>query len=138
MWSHYANGHKGFCLEFDTEFFLLSARIPSVKLTKVIYSDSYPMMSPRDWYKSPRRSLEPIHTKSKDWTSEQEWRLVRKSGDKSLRYHPDALTAIYFGCWATKDNIDKIMNLPLTPRPRFYKMQRSTTEFKLEYVPYHR
>ena len=21
MWSHYADGHKGFCLEFDTNFF---------------------------------------------------------------------------------------------------------------------
>ena len=137
MWSHYANGHRGFCLEFDTELFLSSARIPDKNLMKVIYSDSYPMLSPTDWYESPRRLLEPLYTKSKDWISEQEWRLLKKNGNKGFRYNPNALTAIYFGCWATKENIAKITSLPMTPAPRFYKMQRSEKEFKLEYLPHH-
>ena len=131
MWSHYANGHRGFCLEFDTEYFPSSA-----KLIKVIYGSSYPTLSPEDLFKEPHKLGEPLYTKSKDWENEEEWRLIMKKGDSSFEYNPKALTGIYFGYWALKENIDKIITLPAKSAPRLYQMQRSKTEFKLEYIPY--
>jgi hypothetical protein len=41
MWSHYADGHKGFCLEFDTQ----KCKLLSEKLFPVTYSDEYPIMA---------------------------------------------------------------------------------------------
>jgi len=131
MWSYYANGHKGFCLEFDTKYFPSSA-----KLIQVIYSSSYPTLSPEDLYKAPHKLGEPLYTKSKDWENEEEWRLIMKQGDSSFEYNHKALTAIYFGCWALKEDIEKITTLPAKAAPRLYQMQRSKTEFKLEYKPY--
>ncbi|SRR5258706_13710030 len=132
MWSHYADGHRGFCLEFDTKYFPSSS-----KLIKVIYSSSYPTFSPEDFFKAPLKLGEPLYTKSKDWEHEEEWRLIMKKGNSSFEYNAKALTAIYFGCWALKENIDKITTLPAKSAPHLYQMKRSKTEFKLEYESYH-
>ena len=130
MWSHYADGHKGFCLELDTKYL-------SERLIEVIYSGSYPTLSPEDWYKAPHRLIEPLYTKSNDWAYENEWRFIKKKGNSVYTYNPKALTAIYFGCSASSENINKILTLPAKSAARLYQMRPSSTEFKLEYVPYH-
>jgi hypothetical protein len=44
MWSHYANSHKGFCLEFDTSFEPFKPKKVQTVL-KVSYSEKYPSLS---------------------------------------------------------------------------------------------
>jgi len=133
MWSHYADGHKGFCLEFDTNYFKFNDKL---NLNEVIYNNSFPTLSPLDIVQKPLRVIEPLITKSKDWEHEKEWRLITKEGNSAIEYNPKALTAIYFGCWITKENMEKIATLPAKSAARLFQMQRSETEFKLEYVPY--
>lgn len=61
MWSHYANNHKGFCVEFD--FYTSDLKD---KIHRVIYSD---ILDTDNYYHS--RIL-----KSTVWSYEKEWRMM--------------------------------------------------------------
>ena len=80
MWSHYAQHHTGFVIEFDEQhsyFKQTSAALynhdPQV-LQKVRYSDRRPHIRSLKDFKQ-RASWYLI--KSKDWRYEQEWRMIR-------------------------------------------------------------
>lgn len=134
MWSHYADGHKGFCLEFDTTYPPFNR---PEKLLEVQYDISYPTYPITEITNKSIKLLSPIMTKSTAWRYENEWRCIKKSGNSAIRYHPKALTAIYFGCSASPENMQKILTLPARSAPRIYQMQRSKIKFKLECLPYH-
>ncbi|MCD7969099.1 MAG: DUF2971 domain-containing protein [Alistipes sp.] len=121
MWGHYADAHKGFCLEYDlsNNTFVFDNNKPGVKYFKnlfpVIYSeerycatefalwDSSQMMGFNDnllkdalfWNKA-------LTHKSDKWQYENEWRIVinpvHSEYGKMERYHlPLKPTAIYYG-----------------------------------------
>jgi len=136
MWSHYANGHRGFCLEFDT-YCEPFQNIDNIQIQKVIYSDSYPLLSPAAVTETKYMPIEPLITKSTDWKDEKEWRLLMSpEGDPSFKYELKTLTAIYFGCSMPDEQIELICTILSKPTPNLYKMQQSNTEFKLISVPY--
>lgn len=135
MWSHYADGHKGFCLEFDTTLFLIQAQ---PKYKEVIYSNSYPKLSLLDIKRAPDRLYEPLRTKSKDWTYEEEWRLIMKEGNLSVKYDPKALTAVYFGCLMNDEKKAEIASISSISTTRLFNMKRSQNKYILEVEPYTR
>jgi len=91
MWSHYADHHKGFCVEFS--------RTPQNglgdidKTNPVIYSCAYPAIVPG--------TFDVLLTKSIEWRHEAEWRLINDMGDVELPLLGDTvlgdITAIIFG-----------------------------------------
>lgn len=82
MWSHYADQHRGFCIEYDTES-LPPENLFLRLLYPVIYSDklfdgtSYYLTAIQDRHKfNPLfPSLAALH-KSPEWSYEKEWRLI--------------------------------------------------------------
>jgi hypothetical protein len=92
MWAHYADKHRGLCLEFDgsdnCRFF--------GEAQPVEYEDYTPVPLDKD---KNRQMTRVILTKSKHWSYEQEYRIVRpgKAGSK-LDYPVELLTGIIFGC----------------------------------------
>jgi hypothetical protein len=73
MWAHYADGHRGFCLEFD------ATMEPFSKARRVIYQDTLPSLNPVDVLEDVKQAdpFEPmLLTKSACWSYEREWRLV--------------------------------------------------------------
>lgn len=83
MWSHYASAHKGMCLEFKRNN---NTALADDKKTKPMsYNNNYPsiqatsILSKKDTLSNKIRIL---HTKSKDWEYEQEWRHIVEQGDK--------------------------------------------------------
>jgi len=135
MWSHYADGHKGFCLEFDTNYRPFHDR---QKLHEVIYSKSYPTHSPLDIVQSPNLVIRPLITKSKNWKYENEWRFIKDQGNSAFEYDPKALTAIYFGCSMPDDQKSEIATLLAKFDTPLFNMKRSETQFSLEYEPYNK
>jgi hypothetical protein len=98
MWSHYADGHRGFCLEFDT------SQPPFSKALQVTYVDTPPLLNPVDvLVEDPSddknnallRAL--VLTKARCWSYEQEWRLMHAEPSKLYGYGSRPLTGIYFG-----------------------------------------
>ncbi|WP_280151731.1 DUF2971 domain-containing protein [Piscinibacter sp. XHJ-5] len=117
MWGHYANAHQGAVVEFDAsnEFFS-GSRTPlgfHQFLRKVDYSDARPEL-PLEHFRRHKmgflndhgsgwlellRAEHPIFsTKSRDWSYEREWRLVRQlvGPEDPLSSRPKA-TQMYVG-----------------------------------------
>ena len=135
MWSHYATSHQGFCLEFDTTkvpFTRTNKPDQDSALEKVLYSDSYPTISPTDIVFSQIPSLPQnlLTVKSSHWSYEREWRLFLMDGNRELNYEKTALTGVYLGCKITEENKESIKSILGNSIP-IYEMQRSTTEFKV-------
>ncbi|NNU45234.1 DUF2971 domain-containing protein [Ramlibacter montanisoli] len=97
MWSHYADHHRGFCLEFRTD-------VPDFgKLRQVTYSDQMPEIDPvrmliDDEYEE---FLSLFCTKAQDWQYEREWRGWHKEAGTAYTYPAEALTGVYFGARAS-------------------------------------
>lgn len=115
MWHHYANGHSGICIEYDTHGF---CNIFRRLLFPVIYGEtrfdaSRYLQNIRDMKQRPR--LFPFYAsifKSKDWAYEDEWRLVIPGG--CLEECPlvnAKINAVYLGRKISDDNKQRVLNV---------------------------
>ncbi|WP_172912759.1 DUF2971 domain-containing protein [Pantoea stewartii] len=123
MWSHYADSHRGFCIEFKGEF--INAR-------KVTYADTIPSLKTIDllkvnlfddpFEKLGNDILAALCTKLKEWEYESEYRVIASkelaefNGPpyfKKVPYDYQWLESVIFGCRMDK-NIKNyiIQNLP--------------------------
>ena len=133
MWSHYSDGHRGFCLEFDTSF------NPFNKALKVGYSDSFPRINPIkmliDGRDDTRSALAPLLTKYSCWDYEKEWRLYHREPRKLFVYEVDALKAVYFGASIEYSHFEIICLIlqGQNPNVAFYKGKRSASKYKIEF-----
>ena len=75
MWSHYSDEHKGLCLGFD-----LKSLIQKYDFFPVIYSNRMPKVKNAD-IDNKSALLKSILTKSKEWSYEQEWRIIEINKD---------------------------------------------------------
>lgn len=104
MWSHYADHHRGFCIEYDCR--------EGTKLRelahKVRYEDSLPRLTAADF--APPNSEKTLDvlwlTKSTSWSYEQEWRVMMAKGNKDYQA-PSSLVSVIFG--ARMPESDRVM-----------------------------
>lgn len=104
MWGHYADHHRGVCLEFNAMALDIASAI------QVEYHDQYPCFSLSD-----DTDLSSLHSKSSDWSYEQEYRLVAQeenaavgpgtlmTRDGMYQLSQGTLVAIIIGCCASAD-----------------------------------
>jgi hypothetical protein len=128
MWAHYAESHKGICLEFDGKLsFMTHAQ-------KVLYSED---RTPINVYDDANdvAMTKALLTKSTHWSYEQEWRLMRyQEGPGVVQFHPSNLTGIVIGALATSSTVEMVESwvqqrtLPLN----IYRASVSGTKFELE------
>lgn len=89
MWGHYAEGHSGICIEYNTQELLADDDIRPY-LHPVIYAtkrfDSTGDYSPRKTASRKFAALLPACHKSPDWSYEEEWRLVIPIGPQDRKY----------------------------------------------------
>jgi Protein of unknown function (DUF2971) len=145
MWSHYASGHTGFLLGFDSEneFFKHRQGEPDDigKLRIVTYN------SKRVSDKDPEPDF--FFTKNDEWTYEQEWRILRflKDADQTpaesihlFAIPPSAMREVIFGYFAPPDLIaDLVLAKQTNPdlsHVRFYRAKLSPNRFQMDIVPY--
>lgn len=76
MWSHYADHHRGICVEFGTDNEVVCAAL------KVLYCDEYPFLDLAD--DGALHNLLPLISKSSDWGYEDEYRLVAQERKVAL------------------------------------------------------
>lgn len=113
LWSHYADMHKGFCLEFDTQVPIMKGQ-PNTKLYKVKYpkSNSYRRLNIRDILNKFDVLEVLLTTKSHHWHYENEWRIFcDEGGSKAYPFNLNALTGIYFGYKMPKEYKDVIVSV---------------------------
>lgn len=129
MWSHYANGHRGLCLEFAAsvdEAFFRGAQ-------PVVYSDERSIFDPRQ---PETKQVEiVVLTKSKHWTYELEWRIVEhQKGEGPYKFPAETLTGVIFGCRTSDKDKTKVQRWihkgGLTPT--IYQAKQKRRDFGLE------
>jgi hypothetical protein len=73
MWAHYADNHKGFCIEYEYD----ANQDVSQKIHEVVYASQLPIFTARELLFAPEESATRIlTTKNLIWHYEKEWRFV--------------------------------------------------------------
>lgn len=124
MWSHYADYHRGFCVEYDpTEF-------PLHILHPILYTDTFFDATPyllehmRSDDVNPLLILIGAAHKHPDWAYEQEWRIVfPKGGDGGLAIPAPPPRAIYAGARILDSRLQQLHQLAADIGVPLYKMQ---------------
>jgi hypothetical protein len=104
MWSHYANHHRGFCVEYDCRAGTLLRQLAR----EVKYEDDTPSLTTADF--APPRNEHAVDvlwlTKAKCWAYEEEWRVMTNEGNK-VHLAPSKILSIIFG--ARVPEADRVM-----------------------------
>lgn len=112
MWSHYADSHKGFCIEYD--FSKKQDLLPF----PIYYSKERPLVpwkaaldnSPENISEATAELMLGVLTKDSDWSYENEWRiLIKASQEADVKMPP--ITCIYLGAGISECNRVKILKI---------------------------
>jgi hypothetical protein len=116
MWSHYADKHKGICLEFDAGENAIGSAF------QVVYKDSLPVLGAYSLSDSDAVA-QILLNKSSDWAYEHEYRVLARDSQADsvppkflaitdsdfLSLQHSALTAVIAGCSAELDAIKTLV-----------------------------
>ena len=133
MWSHYADSHRGICLEFDItkdyDFFV----VPII----IKYKGEYPTVDVSETRGNVGKEL--LTTKYEGWQYEQEVRIYKEAPGE-YEFKPKSLKAVYFGCKVEDSEIDElrkfIRGIGCFDHVEFYKGEMSKTEYKIKFNRY--
>lgn len=132
MWSHYADSHKGCCLEFSTKGTIFkSSRC-------VEYAKEYPGYRFLDLKEDGEAfSKLTVYTKSELWSYEKEWRVSTLNGPGLYKFHGEALTGIIFGYWMSPEHKDLLKTLVKKRNPivKLYQSVPWKRKFMMEIEP---
>lgn len=157
MWSHYADSHKGFCVEYDME---KVSQIYRDFLFPVIYQDQcydfteMAIMLDNSYYRA-MKAIEilnidtnyclkdvtnniyvPLLVKAKEWSYEKEWRIVVTDIKFGLNEHfidfSNVISGVYIGANSDSvNNIDKIIKWAKHKNINIYKMETEMDRYAL-------
>lgn len=138
MWSHYADNHKGICVEysFSEKFLFQQCNEELVCFNRICYEDAICDLT-KDEDANGYRML---FTKSVDWKYENECRLLSYNpeieGDfYSIPLDKDStIKAVYFGLRCQEQTIETVKNILREEKDiTFYKMKKNPKNiYKLE------
>ncbi|MEC8905190.1 MAG: DUF2971 domain-containing protein [Pseudomonadota bacterium] len=133
LWAHYASNHTGICIGFEVSN--ENSLGDSKHTHKVNYTESYPSISQKS-LGSPRQRKEAqhrvLHTKSKLWSYEQEWRCIYSEGDKEYIV-PGRICEINFGCRTTNSDKSLIKRILAGSNLKFYQAEMKQNDFGLKF-----
>ena len=135
FWSHYADSHRGFCIEFD------ATKMPIAYAFKVHYQEDYPKVEyPRP---TDARGFKPALIKSTSWEYEEEFRTIfvpvatkqpPNDGD-SLILRGDEILNVYLGSNISRENRELLAEIidsgPFSTR--IWSASISGSSFSLEF-----
>ena len=119
MWSHYADSHRGFCIEYD---FSGMEEKNKVLPFPVIYSTEMPKLSLKYVLNRTEKNeqlgtqslMSALLTKDMAWEYENEWRLlceVDGDDDNSNDIEMPPISCVYVGAMATEENVSKLSEI---------------------------
>ena len=153
MWSHYANKHFGFCLEYDFTYSSIATirKYPDIQMAKiillpVIYTDKRPSLSQS--ITSPKAMNELLKTKKLpaetiakivfgllhkgiDWSYEREWRMIGVNMTKPAMKLPPP-RKLFLGANIEETTKKRLVEIAKTKHIPVYQMCLSPDRYKLE------
>ena len=145
MWAHYANAHRGFCLQFlneQSQRFRVKSnpeeRGETPKLlgpVPVRYSKQYPVVN---FIRDKRMTVgrKTCLTKARQWKYEQEWRMVDVNGPGPHQFLPQCLRGVIFGCRMLEKHKEMIREWCRNREPAitYYEARQSEDSYSLNIV----
>jgi hypothetical protein len=130
MWSHYANYHYGYCLQFEgTNYTPFFGEAQPVK-----YKRDYPVVDCMNMSNEEQVDLVFL-TKFRDWSYENEFRVIHIQKGPGLREYPaELLKGVIFGLRMEKKEKDQIREwVGRRGHPvKFYQAFQSKSRFAIE------
>jgi hypothetical protein len=134
MWSHYADEHRGICIEYDVS---LSVCDPPRKVDYkgdrgILASDIMSFVFHESASAKEKIEQKYFYTKAGQWEYEEEWRYIRShQGSISAPFH---ITGIHFGMRCDRSVASSIVRLmrESIPQINFYRISPNPNSFKLE------
>jgi len=135
MWSHYADKHKGICLEFSTRNDVMCCPL------RVEYFKEFPIV--RAYSTDEAENLQPLLTKADVWESEREYRLIAQergnatehdtlmADNNLLKLPEDALLSVIVGCQGPYDVVRNLV-AEVAPDVTVKRARRVPNRFELE------
>lgn len=105
FWSHYADSHRGFCVEIET------SKIELHTLAKVNYVDAPPIIDIWGNDEDFERNKRIVLTKGQSWQYEGEWRFIKHQGNQLFSIGSNAVSAVYFGWRMSGEHKSLIRNV---------------------------
>lgn len=134
MWSHYAEQHKGICIEYDTSQleFGTPCAIDYSGIRDIKASDLYDWQVKRLTTARDRVHNSYFYRKARQWGYEKEWRHVRDSN--GVDASPYLMSAINFGlrCDTSVETMIAKLFRGAKREPALYRICEDTKTFKLK------
>ena len=131
LWSHYANYHKGFCIEYDTS----KSELFEKYMLPIIYKKDRYDATKCFLTKNKNIGVNPVLYKSNVWEYEKEWRMFDYASNfeegKDFMVLKDAITAIYLGACMKEDEEDRVRRWAKKKEIVVYKMKLDDETYKL-------
>lgn len=149
MWAHYANCHKGICVEYqigEKDFSSNSLKYATVmRLMRIKYADPQKKEDVLDFTNEDTELnfRAAFATKSIDWQYEHEVRLIAYTPTDESKFvqcyleTPNPIKAIYFGVKCSTQRKNAVRNIFVNrPEVKFYQMKINPKNIhRLEYIP---
>ncbi|MEB8328659.1 DUF2971 domain-containing protein [Flavobacteriaceae bacterium KMM 6897] len=138
LWAHYANSHKGFCIEYDLELLRNVDGAKHVIINPIKYIKSPPKFNILDLVRNKENNIAGkvgFH-KSKAWEYEKELRILTMKNGK-VQYPFNAITGVYFGINSSEKLKNKVKKALQNHSVNFYEMKRKEKSYLLTHVNIH-
>ena len=130
MWSHYADSHKGFCIEYD--YSLMDIDAHTILPLPVVYSDERPLISWKAAFDNTPENLEEavaqftkgLLTKDSIWSYENEWRILVKTTEMPNIPMP-RISCVYLGASISDENRNAILKIA---KEKHYKVKQMVVD----------
>lgn len=147
LWSHYSDGHKGVCLEFnlrETDFennceCIKYGNDKEDKQYEISELKKLPSLSDIDMLEKLGGMM--VLRKSRVWIYEKEWRILLKpddpanNDDRKRPFREEMLTGVFFGYMMSND--DKLLVLSWlkdwNKKPKIYLAKKDQYNYKLNF-----
>lgn len=131
MYSHYADKHKGLCLEFK-----VSGHSFYDSLLQVYYPDEFPQIR---FFKRDREAMleAQVLKKQQEWKYEKEWRIIKVDEPGFYKFPSEFLTGIIFGLNTSDADMKLIQEMMQFKKSNmvWYKCEKAEDNFNLNIVP---
>lgn len=134
MWAHYADNHKGFCIEYDFRPLgyrdLAKRFLYPVNYVNSIFDATKYLLPDADM---PDIGCYAAITKSEDWNYENEWRYVETSNITGQPYlNVPKPKSVYLGAKTSEENKKIVLEIAKRRNFNVYKIEMMNSEFGLE------
>lgn len=131
MWSHYADGHKGFVIEFETNSSLFK------HLFKVCYPKELPNIPMAQFISEGMKGINTssnllVTSKFKGWSYEKEYRMIYTKPNH-LYDLPGRISAVYAGTKMKQSHLLTLANTILEKDIQLFQSHKSRQHYSLDF-----